>query len=94
MPAHSSGLRALIAGLALTLCSGAAQAGAQQYEPLAASVRAALHEAVSDAVAPTLPTNPPRGTSSPTFTSMADMWQNMLTKPWPWSRNTVLPLKK
>ena len=55
MPAHSSGLRALIAGLALTLCSGAAQAGAQQYEPLAASVRAALHEAVSDAVAPTLP---------------------------------------
>ncbi len=59
MPAHASGLRTLIPGLAitlaLTLCSGAAQAGAQQYEPLAASVRAALHEAVSDAVAPTLP---------------------------------------
>ena len=30
----------------------------------------------------------------PTFTSIADMWQNMLTMPWPWSRNTVLPLKK
>ena len=59
MPAHGSGLRTLIAGFALmlivALCSGTAQAGAQQYEPLAASVRAALHEAVSDAVAPTLP---------------------------------------
>ena len=59
MPAHASGLRMRIPGFAislvLALCSGAAQAGAQQYEPLAASVRAALHEAVSDAVAPTLP---------------------------------------
>ncbi len=35
--------------------SAAALAGAQQYEPLAASVRAALHEAVSDAAAPGLP---------------------------------------
>ncbi|MBN8441640.1 MAG: transglycosylase SLT domain-containing protein [Thauera sp.] len=40
---------------ALALASGGALAGAQQYEPLAASVRAALHAAVSDAVAPTLP---------------------------------------
>lgn len=29
-------------------CASAANAGAQKYEPLAASVRAALHEAVSD----------------------------------------------
>ena len=66
MPAHATGLRSLntllrtlapglAVVLALALSSGAAQAGAQQYEPLAASVRAALHEAVSDAVAPTLP---------------------------------------
>lgn len=49
---------------------------------------------VARPVAPTFPTTPPRGTSSPTFTSMADMWQNMLTKPCPWSTKTVLPLKK
>jgi hypothetical protein len=23
------------------------------------------------------------------FTSIFDMWQNMLMKPWPWSTNTV-----
>ncbi len=40
----------------LASASGGAFAGAQQYEPLAASVRAALHEAVSDAAAPELPT--------------------------------------
>ncbi len=40
----------------LVSASGGALAGAQQYEPLAASVRAALHEAVSDAAAPELPT--------------------------------------
>ena len=41
-------MRRLIA--ALWLCSAsAAFAGAQQYEPLSASVRAALHKAVSDA---------------------------------------------
>ncbi|WP_418647022.1 lytic transglycosylase domain-containing protein [Thauera butanivorans] len=43
------------AALLFALAGNAAQAGAQQYEPLAASVRAALHEAVSDAVAPMLP---------------------------------------
>lgn len=37
------------------LASGVAWSGAQQYEPLAASVRAALHAAVSDARAPDLP---------------------------------------
>ena len=42
---------ALMATLAV---SGAASAGNQQYEPMAASVRAALHAAVSDAGAPEL----------------------------------------
>ncbi len=49
-----AGLRAALAAL-LCAASTAATAGAQQYEPLAASVRAALHAAVSDAAAPMLP---------------------------------------
>ena len=48
-------LRHLAAACALALVTSAAQAGAQQYEPMAASVRAALHAAVSDAAAPMLP---------------------------------------
>ncbi|HAF54544.1 MAG TPA: transglycosylase, partial [Thauera sp.] len=36
-------LRQLVAACALTLAAGGVQAGAQQYEPMAASVRAALH---------------------------------------------------
>jgi len=48
-------LRRFAAALLFALASGTVLAGAQQYEPLAASVRAALHEAVSDAAAPTLP---------------------------------------
>ena len=48
-------LASLATALLLAAASGGAWAGAQQYEPLAASVRAALHAAVSDAVAPTLP---------------------------------------
>ena len=48
-------LRHLAAACALALAAGGAQAGAQQYEPMAASVRAALHAAVSDAAAPMLP---------------------------------------
>jgi len=51
--------RAYLGRIAATLClaaaSGNAVAGAQQYEPLAASVRASLHAAVSDAAAPMLP---------------------------------------
>lgn len=50
-----SPLHRFSAALLFALVSGTVWAGAQQYEPLAASVRAALHEAVSDAVAPTLP---------------------------------------
>lgn len=42
----------LIAGLILFGWVLAAHAGAQKYEPLAASVQAALHEAVSDRAAP------------------------------------------
>ncbi len=38
----------------LLAAAGSAIAGAQRYEPLAASVRAALHAAVSDAAAPEL----------------------------------------
>ena len=81
MPAHSSGLRMRIPGFAislvLALCSGAAQAGAQQYEPLAASVRAALHEAVSDAVAPTLPI-PDAGERSLWLTEMSRRLQKRI----------------
>ncbi len=40
-------MRRLI-GIAWLCCASAVHAGAQKYEPLAASVRAALHEAVSD----------------------------------------------
>ena len=46
----------LIFGLALSLAAAllptAVEAGAQQYEPLAASVPAALHEAIADRAAP------------------------------------------
>lgn len=42
----------LIAALALLGWAAAAHAGAQKYEPLAASVQAALHAAVSDRAAP------------------------------------------
>ncbi len=45
----------LVSILALLTCAAwiqTAQAGSQQYEPLAASVRAALHAAVSDRAAP------------------------------------------
>lgn len=55
MPPLPAPLRQLAAACALALAAGGAQAGAQQYEPMAASVRAALHAAVSDAAAPTLP---------------------------------------
>ncbi|TAH49863.1 MAG: lytic transglycosylase domain-containing protein [Betaproteobacteria bacterium] len=48
-------LATLVAAILLAAASGGARAGAQQYEPLAASVRAALHAAVSDAAAPALP---------------------------------------
>jgi soluble lytic murein transglycosylase-like protein len=44
-------LKALVAA-ALLAGAGAALAGAQQYEPLAASVQAALHESVADRAAP------------------------------------------
>ena len=47
--------RRLLGAVLLSLAASQAFAGAQQYEPLAASVRAALHEAVSDAAPPTLP---------------------------------------
>ncbi|WP_287365552.1 lytic transglycosylase domain-containing protein [Thauera sp.] len=50
-----SSLPRFAAALLFAFISGTAVAGAQQYEPLAASVRAALHKAVSDAAAPALP---------------------------------------
>ena len=40
--------RLSIAALSLYFCATTALAGAQKYEPLAASVQAALHKAVSD----------------------------------------------
>lgn len=48
-------LRRFAVAAVLAAGCGAAWGGAQQYEPLAASVRAALHAAVSDARAPELP---------------------------------------
>ncbi len=42
----------LVLAFAAALLPLAAQAGAQQYEPLAASVQAALHAAIADRVAP------------------------------------------
>ena len=42
----------LALGLALALLPAAVRAGAQQYEPLAASVQAALHAAIADRAAP------------------------------------------
>ena len=44
----------LIGAAALTLLPALAWAGAQRYEPLAASVRAALHSAVADRASPRL----------------------------------------
>lgn len=55
MPRLAPAIAALVSAILLATASGVARAGAQQYEPLAASVRAALHQAVSDAAAPTLP---------------------------------------
>ena len=43
--------RTLLGVLAVLVCTGV-QAGAQKYEPLAASVQAALHAAVADRAAP------------------------------------------
>ncbi len=42
----------LLAGALWTLCAPQALAGAQKYEPLAASVQAALHAAIADHAAP------------------------------------------
>ena len=50
----------LAAACALALFSAAAHAGAQQYEPMSASVRASLHSAVSDQKPPTLSIKDPR----------------------------------
>lgn len=47
-------IRALAVAAALLLAPPAARAGNQQYEPLAASVRAALHSAVADRASPHL----------------------------------------
>ncbi|ATE60818.1 lytic transglycosylase domain-containing protein [Thauera sinica] len=55
LPRTAPSLATLAAALLLAAASSGARAGAQQYEPLAASVRAALHAAVSDAAAPMLP---------------------------------------
>jgi soluble lytic murein transglycosylase-like protein len=45
-------IRRLALGLAAALLPAAVLAGAQQYEPLAASVQAALHAAIADRAAP------------------------------------------
>ena len=45
-------IRRLALGLAALMLPAAAHAGAQQYEPLAASVQAALHAAIADRAAP------------------------------------------
>ncbi len=45
-------IRGLALSLAVALCPAAVQAGAQQYEPLAASVQAGLHAVIADRAAP------------------------------------------
>ena len=45
-------IRRLALGLAVALLPAAALAGAQQYEPLAASVQASLHAAIADRASP------------------------------------------
>ena len=45
-------MRLILVALLLAAAGGRAWAGAQQYEPLAASVQAALHAAVADRAAP------------------------------------------
>ena len=45
-------LRAALLAFSLAAWAGPAQAGNQQYEPLAASVQAALHAAIADQAAP------------------------------------------
>ena len=49
---HVAGALARVALVALLAGAGIARAGTQQYEPLAASVQAALHATVSDRAAP------------------------------------------
>jgi soluble lytic murein transglycosylase-like protein len=49
-----------ITGIALTATASAVWAGAQQYEPLAASVQAALHASIADRASPE-PTFPDQG---------------------------------
>jgi len=46
------GIRKALAPLILIVCAASASAGTQQYEPLAASVQAALQAAVADRAAP------------------------------------------
>lgn len=45
-------MKQVLLSLSLFIAAGAASAGSQQYEPLAASVQAALHAAVSDRASP------------------------------------------
>ncbi len=52
MPARLTLCFAVVAVLAAALASPQARAGAQQYEPLADSVRAALHAAIADRASP------------------------------------------
>lgn len=53
-------LARLVAACTLAALAGFAHAGAQQYEPMSASVRASLHSAVSDQKPPTLSIKDPR----------------------------------
>ncbi|MBI3524793.1 MAG: lytic transglycosylase domain-containing protein [Betaproteobacteria bacterium] len=61
----------LISALILLACAGLAQAGTQQYEPLAVSVQAALQASVSDRAAP-----------EPEFPSRAEgiAWTNEMSR--------------
>lgn len=53
-------LARLVAACTLAALAGFAHAGAQQYEPMSASVRASLHSAVSDQKPPTLSIKDPQ----------------------------------
>jgi hypothetical protein len=45
-------------------------------------------------VAPTLPIGSPTASTSPACTAVLDRWQYIVSRPAPWSIQTVLPLKK
>jgi soluble lytic murein transglycosylase-like protein len=68
--------RILLIGVCLGLCAGQAHAGAQKYEPLADSVRNALHSAISDQA----PADPKFSTMEEKIVWLTSMSQRLVKK--------------